>query len=88
MSESHKGKKLSDEIKKKMSEASKGKKHSDEIKYKMSDNNIKNRLVLDLVTGIYYKNITEAAQSYDYKFGTLKSRLYGYLKNKTNLILV
>lgn len=84
----------SKETREKLSKASKGrqvwlgKSHNKNTKLIMSDNNIKNRLVLNIDTGIYYKNITEASKAYNYNISTLKAWLYGYLKNKSNLILV
>ena len=92
---------VSDEVRKKMSESGKGKKqskehiqkrvnskngyvHSEETKNKMA--NKRNKLIIDLSNGIYYKNIIEAAFALDIKKSTLQAMISGRFKNKTNLI--
>ena len=92
---------VSKETKQKMSKAKKGKKqnkehinkrvnskngyvHSEETKNKMS--NKKNKLIVDLSTGIFYKNCLEASEALCINKSTLQAMLIGRFKNKTNLI--
>lgn len=86
---------LSDETKKKIGNSNKGKKHSDEVKLKMSlsRKNIprlystnRERLVLDLTTGIFYNSIKEASDTLGYNKCTLRNYLNRNRKNITNLI--
>lgn len=77
------GKKLSEETKKKISNSNKGRKLSEETKNKLKIANQK--IVIDLETGIFYDSVKEAAETFGYKYSTLKSWLNGNNKNKTNL---
>lgn len=54
--------------------------------YKSPFNVTHRKLVLNLESGIFYKDCREASDIYGYKYSTLKSMLNGYRKNKTNLI--
>lgn len=51
-----------------------------------TDNHFKSRIVLNTENGIYYKNIKEASESINMKYGTLRSKLQGKVFNNTNLI--
>lgn len=92
---------VSEETKKKLSKAKKGKKqniehinkrviskkgyiHSFETKNKMALK--KNKILLDLTTGIFYDSILIAAKTFNINTSTLQAMLSGRLKNKTNLI--
>ena len=55
-------------------------------KKNISINNNKNKPVINLETGIYYCNISDAAESYSINRNTLKGYLSGKRKNKTNLV--
>ena len=85
MSETAKGRILSNKTKKKMSKVRIGYKHPQ----KAIDNMIGViggvRLILDISTGIYYESITEAANVLNMKRTTLNEQLIGRNKNKTNL---
>jgi hypothetical protein len=77
-----KGRKLSDEFKKKLSESAK---NSIKVKFKiekLTEN--KKKIVLDKSSGIFYDGVKEAANAYGIKQGTLTSKLNGRLKNNTN----
>jgi hypothetical protein len=54
------------------------------VKQKTSEANSK--IVLDLSTGIYYKNAKEASEAVGLKYGTLRNMLNGHDRNKTSLI--
>lgn len=47
-----------------------------------------NKMVLDLETGIYYYNSTEAAKAKNFNKDTLQKKLAGQYKNNTSLIYV
>jgi group I intron endonuclease len=90
---------LSENNKKKIGELNNfyNKKHSKESLLKMSlarkgknssGNNHNSKIVLDLNNGIFYETITEAGKVYGYRQNHLSRILNGFLKNKTNLILV
>lgn len=80
ISNSHKGKKASLETKLKMSLARKG------VKREYSTN--RERLVLDLLTGVFYNSIKEASEILGYNKVTLRNYLAGNRKNITSLIFV
>lgn len=68
-----------------------GKKASEETKallrsQRTSDKHPASKLVLCLETGIFYDSAKDAAIAFNIKHSTLKSRLNGTVKNKTNLI--
>lgn len=44
-----------------------------------------NKLVLDIITGIYYTSCTEASKLFNLPFSTLNAMLNNRIKNKTNL---
>ncbi len=46
------------------------------------------RLILDIVTGIYFYSIREASNSYNINYSTLQCKLINRIKNNTNLILI
>lgn len=48
----------------------------------------RNTVVYDSVTGIFFDNISQAAEAYDLKYSSLNAYLYGKRKNRTNLRLV
>lgn len=88
---------LSNETKKKIGTSNKGKKRSDETKLKMSlsRKNIprlysvnREKLILDLSTGIFYDSIVESANVFGLKTSTLGNYLRGKRKNITNLIFI
>lgn len=58
--------------------------HSSETKNKISEK--RNKLIIDLSTGIFYDNCLEAAKALCIKKPTLRAMLVGRFKNKTNLI--
>jgi group I intron endonuclease len=91
----------SDEVRRKMSVAAKGKKHSAEhvanrmmskkgyrhsdlTKQKLSEK--RNKLIIDLSTGIYFDNTKDAANSLGIKTPTFQAMMCGRNKNKTSLI--
>jgi group I intron endonuclease len=80
ISNSHKGKKASIETKLKMSLVRKG------IKRDYSTN--RERLVLDLLTGVFYNSIKEASEILGYNKVTLRGYLSGNRKNITSLTFV
>lgn len=84
MSKSKKGKKQSDAHVKKRVESKLGYKHSEETKNKIS--NKRNKLIIDLSTGIFYNNCLEASTALCIKKSTLQAMIIGRLNNKTNLI--
>lgn len=51
-----------------------------------SDKHSASKLVLDTSTGIFFDSAKDAAKAYNISHSTLKSRLNGGTKNKTNLI--
>ena len=87
----NKGKKLSQQTKIKIGLASKGKVYSNEMRTKMREGKLKTwnskTIVLDLQTGIYYKYITEAADSKGINRNTLDAKLRGRIFNNTSLII-
>ena len=50
------------------------------------DKHSASKLVLDTQTGVFYDCAKDAAKAYNIKHSTLKSRLNGTVRNKTNLI--
>lgn len=98
MSESQKGNKKflghnhSEETRKKMSESQKNRVFSDLHKKKISESKSygKHRdakIVLDIMTGVYYECIKEAAELYGIPKTTLNNWLKNPQRNKTTLIL-
>ena len=88
---------LSEETKKKISDAHNGKTHSEQSKLKMSlvrkgikrdYSTNRERLVLDLLTGVFYNSIKEASEILGYNKCTLRSYLAGNRKNITSLTFV
>ena len=88
---------LSEETKKKISDAHNGKTHSEQSKLKMSlvrkgikrnYSTNRERLVLDLLTGVFYNSIKEASELLGYNKVTLRNYLAGNRKNITSLIFV
>ena len=77
------GKHHTEASRQKMSESNKGNKkwlgkhHSNETKNRMSENNGRNKLIINLETGIFYRSVTEAAISMGKKRYWLSSRLTG-----------
>lgn len=57
-------------------------------KSKLKENSGQAKIVLDLTTGVFYNCIREASEIYGINYNSLRNRLNGYRKNKTNLILV
>lgn len=57
-------------------------------KARESYSNLHSKLVLDLSSGIFYKNTIEASFAFNIKLSTLHSYLNGYRKNKTTLLRV
>ena len=88
---------LSEETKKKISDAHNGKTHSEQSKLNMSlvrkgvkreYSTNRERLVLDLLTGVFYNSIKEASELLGYNKVTLRNYLAGNRKNITSLIFV
>jgi len=92
---------MSDEVRAKMSKSGKGKKqsiehvanrvrskkgysHSEQTKKKLAEK--RNKLIIDLSTGIFYNNTIEAAHSLNMKLPTFQAMMCGRNKNKTSLI--
>ena len=66
----------------------KGKSHTEKSKQIMMENNGRNITVLNVETGIYYFNITDASKSYSISIQHLCRMLKGQRRNWTNLIIV
>ena len=79
----NKGKKLSEEIKRKIGEASKGKKHSEEAKRKMSKANSKK--VICITTGEIFNSRKEAGDYYNVAKGNISYCCGGRLKSAGKL---
>lgn len=88
---------LSEETKKKISDAHNGKTHSEQSKLKMSlvrkgikrdYSTNRERLILDLLTGVFYNSIKEASEILGYNKVTLRGYLAGNRKNITSLTFV
>lgn len=88
---------LSEETKKKISDSHNGKTHSEQSKLKMSlvrkgikrdYSTNRERLILDLLTGVFYNSIKEASEILGYNKVTLRSYLAGNRKNITSLTFV
>lgn len=92
---------ISDEVRAKMSKSGKGKKqsiehiasrmkskkgysHSEQTKKKLAEK--RNKLIIDISTGIFYNNTIEAAHSLNMKLPTFQAMMCGRNKNKTSLI--
>lgn len=95
ISNSKKGSVASQHTKNKMSISQTGRTHSEKTKLKMSisaknsEYSIQRRkVILDLMTGIFYIGVEEASQAYNIRKSVLKCYLNGKSKNKTNLIYV
>lgn len=97
MSESKKGEKNkfygknhTEESKEKMRQFRLGTNLNEETKLKVKLNSSKHlsKIVLDLSTGVFFDSCKEASIAYGINHSTLKSRLNGNNKNKTNLIYV
>jgi group I intron endonuclease len=88
------GRNHKDESKQKMSNAKKGKKINEEWRNKIVDSikkrycEYKDKIVLDLNTGIYYYNCSDAARYNNLNHTTLSHMLVGSKRNKTNLIYI
>lgn len=54
----------------------------------LSKNSGQAKMVLDLITGIYYVSAIDAAQSFELNYNTLRGKLNGTRTNNTNLIYV
>ena len=82
------GKKHSEETKQKIRLFQTGRKHSAEHRKKVSLNSAKNlsKIVLDLNTGVFYESAKEVSDLYNIKHSTLRARLNGTNKNKTQFI--
>ncbi len=50
--------------------------------------NIRTKIILNTITGIYYYGLEEAAKAHGFNKGSLKCWLNGSAKNRTNLIYV
>jgi group I intron endonuclease len=97
-----KGIKMSDVIKKKISDSKKGQppwnigiKRTDSEKLKMSNNrkgkmtgedNHNSKLIINTQTGIFLFGIKEAAKSFDGNYHSMRDRLNGKTKNKTDFL--
>jgi group I intron endonuclease len=74
---------FSDITKKRISETYKRKIALGEIKIISPE--INKKIILDLITGIFYIGVVDAANTYSFKTATLRKKLNGQLKNNTNL---
>lgn len=76
------------ETKEKLRLAQSGRKHTLEHRLKVSKNHAKcnSKIVLDLNSGIFYESAKEVSKIFNIPHSTLRSRLNGKLKNKTNFI--
>lgn len=63
----------------------KKRKLSDLHKENISINNFKNKVIVDIETGIFFINVSDASESYGINRNTLKNYLNGNRKNKTAL---
>ena len=84
----NKGRKLSEETKKKMSIAKKGIIFSNDTRKKMSLNNTKPtaKIVLDTQTGVFYNSLKEVSILYETKYYNLFLMVGGRKKNNTQFI--
>jgi group I intron endonuclease len=82
------GKKHSNNAKEKIRLFQTGRTHTTEHRKKVSDNNAKNlsKIVLDLNTGVFYESAKELSDLYCIKHSTIRARLNGTNKNKTQFI--
>jgi group I intron endonuclease len=89
------GKKHTQETKEKMSKSMRGIKRSDEFRLAISNRkkgkptgmiSPSSKLVLNVVTGIFYQSLREASKTSHFNYNTLKSYLSGYKVNKSNFI--
>jgi hypothetical protein len=89
-----KGRKLSNEHIEKCRNRMLSIKHSDKTKNKMSMTRkgktkpYKDRLILNLETGVFHYTVNEASEVYNINYHTLNNYLKGLRKNKTNLKFV
>jgi len=99
MSNAQKGKKPSLETRKKFSDRMKGvestfkgKKHSqksiDLIIEKNKGNNNRGKVVIDLLSGVFYNSAAEVANLYGFNSFTLRNKLNGFRSNNTNFAYV
>lgn len=84
ISDSHKGKILSNSHKEKLRIAQKGKTFSVEVKNKMSEK--RKKKVIDTLNGVIYDSVGEAALSFGYNRNTLYNWLLGIYPNKSSLV--
>ena len=90
ISEANRKRVISESTKDKLRKAQTGRKHSEEHKRKVSENNAKNlaKMVIDMSTGIIFESAKEASEAFNIKHSTLRARLNGNSRNKTNLIYI
>lgn len=84
MSKIKKGSIVTEETRLKISQTCKGK-----IKTSEHLNNIslaQSRIILDVNTGIFYKNLKEVSELFEISYSTFKKRMYGKLKNNTSFM--
>lgn len=82
----HKGKKYSEDTKRKIREARAKQVITKEHREAISKNNAGSRLVLNVENGIFYSSAREASDIYGIKHNSLICRLIGKVRNKSNLI--
>jgi len=81
-----KGKKHTEESKRKLSDSKKGIKLSDQ--HKINIGKSKSKVVLNIETGIYYDSCKDAANCYNINYHTLMGKLNGNKFNNTVLIYI
>lgn len=86
MSLAHKGKKHSPEHVAKRMQSKKGYLHSVETRQKIADK--RSKLLLDVNTGIFYKNTIEASEALNINKVTFQAMMCGRNRNRTSLIYV
>ena len=85
MRNSQLGKRVSEETKNKLRIHNTGKNHNEETKLKVSLNNPRRKEIINVITGIIYNSITEAAKLENISLSSLIHYLKGTRKNITNL---
>lgn len=70
----------------------KGKKHSEKslalISYRNKGNNNRGKVVIDLLSGVFYNSAEEVANLYGYNPYTLRNKLNGFRSNNTKFMYV
>lgn len=80
--------KASEQAKENMSRAQIGRKHSQDTLLKMKFSNKNLKVILNLITGIFYDGGKEAANAMNYNYNNFKSKLNGSKRNNTDFVFV